>query len=198
MPGHTIVIALNRNRASFRLQLGEVGINFMLLVYLLSLFGRPINTASASVNTVQFSTTPALYPAFDPAISDYVVRCTGSTPVQISVSNSDPSDTITMVSVDGQAPRVGTFSTQVSLNYSQGFTITVTQGVTSVDYHLRCLPSDFPIWTAQRSGSRRPNTTLLLPASVPSPQAGSLFTIRMACRSGGWPLPRTGHWTRSL
>ena len=69
----------------------------------------PATRSSASVGTVSFSTTPALYPDFNPAVSDYVVRCTAGTPVQVSVSNSDGGDATTMVSVAGQASQTGSF-----------------------------------------------------------------------------------------
>jgi Arylsulfotransferase (ASST)/Fibronectin type III domain len=125
--------------------------------------------SAADVNTGQISTTPALYPAFDPAISDYVVRCSGTTPVQVVVSNSSASDTSTTVSVNGQSPRTGAFTAQVGLTYSQGFTITATQGATSKEYHVRCLPSGFPTWTTQRPGAPQAEYYLTSPSLGSSP-----------------------------
>ena len=55
---------LDWNKTPFRVQLPKVGKFFILLVFFLSLFGELVTTVRASVNTVQFSTTPALYPAF--------------------------------------------------------------------------------------------------------------------------------------
>ena len=106
--------------------------------------------SAASVDTVQFSTSPALSPAFDPTISDYVVRLTSGTNIQVTVTNTAASDTTTTVSVDGQTPRTGAFTTTVGLNYSQGFKITAVQGATSKDFYVRRLPSGFPTWTSQR------------------------------------------------
>jgi Arylsulfotransferase (ASST)/Fibronectin type III domain len=131
--------------------------------------------SAASVSTVGISTTPALYPAFDPGITSYVVRCTPSTPVGVSVSNSDPSDTTTTVSVNGQAPTTGAFSTQVSLGYSQGFTITVANGATTRDYDVRCLPSGFPTWTSQRPGTPQAAYYLVAPSLGSSPSRWAII-----------------------
>jgi len=126
--------------------------------------------STADVSTVRFSTTPGLYPAFAPSISDYVVRCTPGTPVQVSIANTDSSDTTTMVSVGGQAPRTGAFSTSVGLGYSQGFTVAVAQGATSKSYHVRCLPAGFPTWTTQQIAAPQAQFYLVAPSlgSVPT------------------------------
>lgn len=124
----------------------------------------------ASVNTVQFSTSPVLYPAFDPAVRDYVVRLTSGTTVQVTVTNTDPSDTTTTVSADGQAAQTGAFATQVNVEFGQAFKITATQGVTSKDYYVRRLPSGFPTWTSQRPGSPQAEYYVVVP--VPSNGVG--------------------------
>src|SRR4051794_11015252 len=76
----------------------------------------------ASVNTIRFTNSPALYPAFDSAVRDYVIRLTSTTQVvQVTITNSDPTDTTTTVSVDGQAPTAGAFTTSLTLTEGQGF-----------------------------------------------------------------------------
>jgi len=107
--------------------------------------GVDVGPAAAAVTGV--STTPALYPAFNTGISDYVVRCTPTTPVKVTVTA--PSGTTVLV--DGQ-PWSGT-AISVSLNYEQSFTIQATTSGNTQDYYVRCLPSGFPTWTSQRSGS---------------------------------------------
>ena len=125
---------------------------------------RPAPRSAASVETVSFSTSPALFPAFDPAISDYVVRCDPATPVQVSVSNSDGADTTTTVSVDGQTPQTGAFATTVSLGYGQEFSIEVVQGATTKEYFVRCLPDGFPTWTTARPGTPQAEYYVVAPA----------------------------------
>jgi Arylsulfotransferase (ASST)/Fibronectin type III domain len=120
--------------------------------------------AAGSVDTVQISTSPGLYPAFSPAISDYVVRCSPATPVAVSVSNSDSSDTTTTVSVDGQPAKAGMFTAKVSVGYSQSFAIALTQGTTAQQYFVRCLPSGFPTWSSQHVGATQSQYYLVAPS----------------------------------
>jgi hypothetical protein len=97
-----------------------------------------------------FSTEPALFPAFDPAITHYVVRCDPNVPVAVHVT----SPTSTLVSVDGGYPRGGVFGEYVDQQPGQRFTVAITTDPThdiTQRYHVRCLPTDFPQWSAQRS-----------------------------------------------
>ena len=103
--------------------------------------------ATASAQAVTITTTPSLYPGFDTSIPDYVVRCDGNTPVAVTVN----AEAGTTVDVDGQGPQSGTFTTSVDLATGQEFSIVVTSVDGSSSYYVRCLPSDFPNWTFQRS-----------------------------------------------
>jgi sialidase-1 len=95
------------------------------------------------------STSPSLYPSFSAAVHDYVSRCSGSTPVQVSVQA--PSGTT--VSVDGQPAASGAFTVTVTREVGQSFTIVVQAESQPPDtYYVRCLPADFPTWTVQQSG----------------------------------------------
>jgi hypothetical protein len=90
---------------------------------------------------------PALYPAFDPAVSDYVTRC-GEDPVAFDVA----APAGTEVAVDGATARSGRFTESVQLSAGQRAAITATTGTTTDTFHVRCLPADFPAWTHQRTG----------------------------------------------
>ena len=109
-------------------------------------FGLP---PAAHAQTLEISAQPALFPAFDTAVTDYVTRCTPGTPVAVTVAAPAGAS----VDVDGQGPRGGSFTTSVGLTAAgQGFAITATSGPGNSTYHVRCIPSDFPAWTFQRSG----------------------------------------------
>ena len=96
------------------------------------------------------SSNPALFPDFDPAVTDYVSRCSASTPVSVSVNA--PSDTI--VSVNQNQGASGTFTATVHRDIGQRFTIVVGRaGRPTQTYNVRCIPFDFPQWTAQRTGT---------------------------------------------
>ena len=65
--------------------------------------------------------SPALYPSFDPDITDYVTRC-GSDPVEFDIEAPQGTD----VSVDGAAARSGGFTEEVQLAAGQRAAITAT------------------------------------------------------------------------
>jgi hypothetical protein len=97
----------------------------------------------------QIISTPELYPAFQTGVVDYVNRCDPATPTEVQVTAPDG----TTVSVDGAAPQGGTFTVQVAQDEGQRFTIDVTIGGTTTNHHVRCLPADFPDWSADKTGT---------------------------------------------
>ncbi len=105
------------------------------------------STSAAQAPYPQITASPSLYPAFDPAVPDYVVRCSAGTDVGLTVTAPAGSE----VNVDGQGSRSGTFTTSVRLSPGQGFAIAVT-GANGQSHRVRCLPDTFPRTTFQRSG----------------------------------------------
>ncbi len=98
------------------------------------------------------TTDPALFPAFQAGVSDYVIRCDPNTPTAVHVATPNG----TFVSVDGRYPRSGIFGESVSQGIGQRFTIAVTTDAahdTTTVYNVRCLPSDFPDWSTTHTGS---------------------------------------------
>ncbi len=93
------------------------------------------------------TTEPPLFPAFQPDVSDYVIRCGPGYPIAVHVATPDG----TTVSVNGESPRSGVFGVWVPVHIGQRFTMVVTTGVTST-YNVRCLPTDFPDWNTTHSG----------------------------------------------
>ena len=124
---------------------GVIGCVF-LAVMALALAVTSIAAAQAAYP--QVTAQPALYPAFDPAVPDYVVRCNDANPVSVTVT----APAGTEVNIDGQGPRGGTFTTGVRLRPGQGFAISVAAGGSVQTHYVRCLPSDLPRWTFQHSG----------------------------------------------
>ncbi len=110
-------------------------------------------TANAASSGLAISTSPAMTPGFDPSIINYTAPCgkSTSTPTTVAVSVSAPAGTT--VSVDGTSPQSGAFSVGVPRAWGQAFNFAVTSGGPPVTYHVRCLPSDFPAYTAQHLGS---------------------------------------------
>jgi hypothetical protein len=95
------------------------------------------------------ATDPALYPAFQSAVVDYVNRCDPQAPTDVTVNA--PSGTT--VSVDGQPARSGAFTTEVDQDVGDRFTIRITNDSGTRTHHVRCLPVDFADWEAERTGT---------------------------------------------
>jgi hypothetical protein len=109
--------------------------------------------AVAATGQPTITTSPALTPAFDPAIPNYVAKCGTSASAATTVTVSVTSPTGTTVSVDAGTPRPGTFTANVSRAWGQGFAFSVFTGGSPVTYHVRCLPSDFPSFDVQHLGT---------------------------------------------
>jgi hypothetical protein len=82
-----------------------------------------------------------MYPPFDAATTNYILRCDPATPITVHVSAASG----TLVSVDGGPARGGVFDQAVALQPGQRFTFAVTGGDTRT-YSVRCLPADWPDW----------------------------------------------------
>jgi Arylsulfotransferase (ASST) len=113
-----------------------------LVVFPATAAGRP--TAVHPPALARLTSTPALSPAFSPAIHDYVVRCTTAARTRfttVAAAGSRPE-------IDGTPERTAL----VPLHADQAVTISAVDGAGSSDYHVRCLPADFPgfteTWTA--------------------------------------------------
>ena len=115
--------------------------------------------ASGQRATLQVAGSPAMVPAFSPQVPDYVVRCRAARPVRISVS-APAGDT---VAVDGHRARGGSFATNVPLSSGQAFPLIIDTGGRQLTDTVRCLPRDFPGWTATRTGQPQAAFYVLAP-----------------------------------
>ena len=110
----------------------------------------PLQTTQPAETPPRITTSPELYPAFDSAITDYVLPATADNAVQFTVDAPESST----VSVDGQMPRSSSFVTQVNnMGTGQRFSFVVKSSSGSKTYHVRRLPADFPLWTTERLGT---------------------------------------------
>jgi hypothetical protein len=126
---------------------------------------RAAHAAAVPVITI----SPALQPAFNPAIPNYVTRCEPGDQVKVDVSNV----TRAGISIDGQPGRTGKFSATVPLVPGQRFTIRITTAAGVASYNVRCLPPNFPQFTAQVSGQVQAAYYLVTPGTgnVKAPEA---------------------------
>jgi hypothetical protein len=137
---------------------------------------------------VQVSTSPGLYPAFSRSVSDYVVRCSGSSSIGVSV-NAAPGVAVT---VNGHHAQSGIFSVAVPLAPNRSFNITVQDGGRTDRYFARCLPSDFPTWTTIKLATPQADWYLVIPKTAnPGPRYAVMFDsdgvpVWWAPAPGGW------------
>ncbi|MEA2349609.1 MAG: hypothetical protein QOG86_550 [Thermoleophilaceae bacterium] len=121
---------------------------------LLSVLGGGIGclgyAATPAAARVELEVTPGLRPAFQPDVTDYVSRCRHRNPIHVTVRTSAGE----RVSVAGRPERSGTFAAQARRRIGAQMSVRarVPGGRTTV-YHVRCLPPDFPDWTAARHGT---------------------------------------------
>ncbi len=93
----------------------------------------------------RLSATPTLFPAYSPAVHDYVVRC--ATARQVRFTTSVAAGTVSVI--DGDEAR----SAAVKLTPGKAVTIDGFTSAGATAYHVRCLPADFPNWTVTGTGS---------------------------------------------
>jgi hypothetical protein len=103
-------------------------------------------SAGAVSSDFSIVTNPPLVPAFNPAITDYAVRCTSGPTTSVSTTGSD---TVTIAGTTFAGPA------NVTVPMVSGQGMTVTDGGSS--YEIRCLPSDFPNYTSSVTGTPQAN-----------------------------------------
>jgi len=101
--------------------------------------------AHAAPRLVRLTSNPTLYPAYSPDIHDYVVRCDPATPVRVATWAAAG----TRPFIDGQP---GSRSS-VALKPDQQIVVEGRNAMGTADYHIRCLPADFPTWTETRTAT---------------------------------------------
>lgn len=88
---------------------------------------------------VRITSTPALWPPFSASVHDYVVHCTTATRTRFTTVAAAGSAPV----IDGVVQRTAL----LPLAAGQAVTIQARNAVGTADYHVRCLPADFPGFT---------------------------------------------------
>src|ERR1700674_235262 len=112
--------------------------------------GGPTRVGAVSPD-FSLTTNPPIVPAFSPSILDYAVRCTGSPTTQVTTSGTG-SVTVGATTFPGPV--------NLSLPLVAGQGLQITNGGTT--YYIRCLPSDFPNYTASVTGQPQQSNGYLL------------------------------------
>lgn len=123
-------------------------------------FSVPTATLAAQGSS-SIETVPALTPAFDPGIHDYVVKCDSAEPVQLKGD-------------------FGSGYSEQSFSLTPGRRFRFFVGSNPEEYSVRCLPAVFPPLTVTTSGSGTAQAQWYIFApneSVPAPGYGSYAII---------------------
>lgn len=124
-----------------------------LLVGVLGI-AAPIQPAGAA-STFSISASPGVTPAFSSGTNDYVVRCTGSPTTSVTTTGSGA------VTIGGHAY---SGPTTVAVPLVAGQAVYVVRGTHT--YGIRCLPADFPNYTATITGKPQAKGYLVTPGQI--------------------------------
>jgi arylsulfotransferase ASST len=115
--------------------------------------------AAAPAAAAPVSAQPELKPGFRSAFLDYTVRCRQGEPVQLTID--PPRDT--RVAVGSGKPRSGRFTAAVDLVPGRAVALRFVKSKETRVYRVRCLPPDFPNWSAHRTGTPQAGWYLVTP-----------------------------------
>ena len=156
----------------------------------------PVAPPPPPPSALEVSASPSLFPAFDPSVTDYVSRCGDGAPVQVTIGAPDG----TAVSVAGRPWSRGRFTTTASRAAGQAFAIVVRPPSKVLKaYYVRCLPLDFPAWSASHTGATRAQHYMATPFELTSFGAlGAYPTIFDANGVPVWWAPKAATYFTTL
>ena len=106
-----------------------------------------------------------LYPAFDPEVLHYAVRCADDSMLRVAVQAQDSDATLRMLH-DGSTA-TGSMRTSVRVNSDHDIAIEVSGARGSATYVLHCIPPDFPDITLEARTAAVSDGVLLMTPGLP-------------------------------
>ena len=97
---------------------------------------------SARLSALQVSGGERMYPAFDPGVLHYAVRCADGAALQVA-AEAEAEDTTLRLLHDGSTA-TGTVQRSVTVNGDHDIAIEVSNGLGTATYVVHCIPPDFP------------------------------------------------------
>ena len=102
------------------------------------------------------SSVPEIVPAFNASVTDYALRCAAGQSTEFQIQLPDG----VVASVNSGAGRRGQFTESVPLGYGERMRLNVNGGR---EYSFRCLPPDFPAYSAELTGQPQAAGYLVTP-----------------------------------
>ncbi len=138
-------------------RLRAAGLSLIVACCALTLAACGDDDAGATPESPAISTDPGLTPAFNWRKSDYVVRCENRG-VTVSVDSPDG----WRAAVGRGKQRSGSFEVERPLGADRSFRVTFTSaGDGQRQFHVRCLPNDFPGWKTTGPWRAAPRLTVI-------------------------------------
>jgi hypothetical protein len=103
---------------------------------------------------------PDLFPAFSAKVHDYVSRCHAGHRLLLAI-HAPPSARVT---AGARKPHRGGMRTKFHLKAGEAVRVLIATKHRRAAYHVRCLPKDFPQWTAERHGTPQASFYIVTPA----------------------------------
>jgi len=99
------------------------------------------------------ATGATLVPAFSTAIQDYYVQCESGTNTWTLATAAPSGTSVSLVQPAGASP-----SMPIDVEENQAVVVAATQGASTTEYWVRCLPHDFPpmMWTPHTEAGQPP------------------------------------------
>jgi hypothetical protein len=119
------------------------------------------------------STSPSLVPHFSPSVHDYYVRCT-SPENSLTVSMTASPGAKSLLSQPIATASSPKQTVTLTVNENQAIVALATDGSSSTEYWVRCLPPNFPLmqWTEHDEAGARTAGYYLLGSALGAPSAG--------------------------
>lgn len=123
---------------------------------IIDLYGQMIAPAGSLAERISFNRE--VFPAFNPAATDYAIKCpSASTSVGFGLELLPGSS----ATINGAAAGTGLFNRTMATDGLM--TLRLSRGGTQRTYYFRCLPPDFPDLTVQRPGQPSPGWYMTSP-----------------------------------
>ena len=125
--------------------------------------------AAAPVGTID--TQPKLFPKFSARVIDYVARCHAGSPLTLAVHAPRSA----RVRIDGGRATHGSRLVRLPLEGGQGASVRIARGKRAATYHVRCIGTGFPHWTAERHGTPQAEWYIVTPTGGGPSATGTHF-----------------------
>jgi hypothetical protein len=119
-----------------------------------------LSGATQAGATTRIGADPDLFPAFSTKVHDYASRCHSGTRLLLAIHAPRSA----RVTAGSRKPHRGGTRATFHLKGGEAVRVVIATKHKRATYHVRCLPRDFPQWSAERHGSPQAGFYVVTPA----------------------------------